>query len=116
MSFVLSGIDQARRQLQSAPNLILSQAGEAIREEAEEILAAADPPIVTGNLASTGVVSEPYRDGDTIAVDVAYGGPKAPYAVFVHESRSGRGYKFLEKPLRAAVKGMLGRLAKRIHV
>lgn len=42
-------------------------------------------PVDTGNLRSSGQVSRPKISGDTIEVEITYGGPGAQYALVVHE-------------------------------
>lgn len=48
-------------------------------------------PVVTGNLRSTIMATEPQIHGDRVSVTVGAGGPAAKYALKVHENpRSGR--------------------------
>lgn len=42
-------------------------------------------PVDTGALRQSGLVEEPTIKGDAIAVRIGFGGPAAPYAVYVHE-------------------------------
>ena len=42
-------------------------------------------PVDTGVLRSSGHVQGPFKDGDSWVIRLVFGGPAAPYAVFVHE-------------------------------
>jgi len=94
-------------------------------------------------LAGTGTVELPRFDGLDITVELFFGGPAAPYAGAIHEfpselsprswrgkavgeilsvrrrkpwslGKGQRGPKYLERPLRAAMAGMTGRIEARI--
>lgn len=82
-------------------------------------------PVDTGALRGSGVVTEPRVTGTTVEVVIGYGGPAAPYAVYVHEippppntSTGGRSathnpptqWKYLEDPFNAAAEGISERL------
>jgi hypothetical protein len=104
------------------------QFGRLLYQEGIKIMAESQPlvPVDTGTLRSTGYVSEPEREGDTITVDIGYGGPAAKinpksgessvgYGLYVHENldahhKVGQA-KFLEQPFRAAANGMGQRIA-----
>lgn len=83
-----------------------------------------------GALRASGHVKLPEVEPGGITVELGFGGAAAPYAVYVHEippppqkSPKGRSarhnpptqWKYLETPLKAAVAGMLGRLANRVR-
>lgn len=70
-------------------------------------------PVDKGFLRGSGVVEGP-RNHEVL---IGYGGPAAPYALYVHEdpeARHARGktYKFLEIPLTEALAGMEKRIAE----
>lgn len=88
------------------------------------------PVGVTGRLKRSGRVSAPSYTKNSVYVSVSYGERGIPYAVMVHEippppgkspkgrsasHAAGTGYKFLERPARAAVNGMEGRVAASIQ-
>lgn len=73
--------------------------------EAELIMAESKTlcPVDTGALRSSGHVERPEVQGDSASVEMAYGGPAAPYALYVHEDLSKYHQaptkaKFLEEP------------------
>ena len=61
--------------------------GQVILEEANMIFARAMvlTPIDTGALRGSGGVSAPMNTRQGIGVDIFFGGPAAPYAMYVHE-------------------------------
>ena len=88
----------------------------ALFEEGEGIMGKAkkDTPVDTGRLRSTGHVVPPVVRGTEANVTLAFG---TDYAVFVHEIRDashvvGRS-KFLEANVKAAMRGMSARIARR---
>lgn len=87
-------------------------------------------PVRHGRLKRSGRVRDARFSRNSVFVDVTYGERGIRYAVMVHEippppgrSKGGRsvthaggtGYKFLERPARAAVNGMEGRLAGEVR-
>jgi len=112
-------------------------AGAAIYQEALVIMADSKDnyvPVDQGVLKSTGHVELPVVSGNNVSVKMGYGGPAAPYALAVHENpRAGKtggvspkgqrykhwatvgGYKYLERPLLAAVRGFSSRIAARLR-
>jgi hypothetical protein len=107
-------------------------AAKALYEEANEafIISSYLVPLRTGNLLSSGEVRGPFIRGGTRAeAEISYGGPSAPYALFVHEippppaqSQGGRSarhdyptrWKYLEFAVRAYAKDMGPRMATRV--
>ena len=98
-------------------------AAKALREEADEafLLSQAVVPVQTGALRSSGEVLGPRVAGSRVFAEINYGGPSAPYAIFVHElppSRATHDYptrwKYLENPVRLYARGMGGRMTKRV--
>lgn len=113
MQAVLAGI------VQNLPQ----RAAAALYQEAEAIMAIAKTrtPVDTGALRASGYTAPPDVSGDTISVELGFGGAASEYAVFVHERfdlkhAPGTGPKFLEDPLKEAAPGLADRLAKRIEL
>lgn len=96
-------------------------------------------PIDLGTLRNSGYVAKPERFGSNITIKFGFGGAASAYAIAVHETpskydppswkgitvefgqRKGkgggqRGAKYLERPLKEALKGMAGRIADRIKL
>lgn len=101
---------QAVTALQSA----MVQEAEAIMTESKRLV-----PVDTGALRASGHVADPTAQGQTVQVQMGYGGSAAPYAVLVHEMtqnkhRTPTQAKYLETPFREAIAGMAGRIAARI--
>lgn len=97
-------------------------------------------PVDLGVLRSSGFVNPPVRSGKEVSVTIGFGGAASAYALAVHEHPSthsppswqgksvadilsvsnrtpwsvdsGRGPKYLERPLRKAVAGMPQRIAQ----
>lgn len=110
-----------------------------LRLEGEKIMAASKRlvPVETGNLRASGRVRQSRgRRQEVGNVDLVYGGPSAPYAVFVHEIPPPGGgggdlqparptkrrarhhvgqWKFLEAPARARAKVMARSLANEVE-
>jgi hypothetical protein len=110
-AFVIAGSD--------APRF----AAQALREEADEafLLSQAVVPVRTGALLTSGEVHGPFVRGTRVYADITYGGPAAPYAVFVHElppSRASHDYptrwKYLENPVRLYARDMGARMTTRV--
>lgn len=75
-------------------------------------------PVVSGDLRGSGTVKAPQISGNSIEVVLGYGGVAAPYAVKVHEAPRHHGQhknKYLSKPLKAAERGMVERLANHVR-
>lgn len=110
----------------------------AAYEEAEFIMADSKEkfvPVDDGALRGSGHTLQPVIEGRNISVSMVYGGAAAPYALAVHEHLSehspptwqnkgpedihwnvpGTGPKYLEIPFRAAVPGMMARIAKSVR-
>lgn len=111
-----------------------SKVKRALRIEAELIKTDSQQnyvPVDLGTLRSSAQVSDAEIRGRDVEVSISYGGAASDYAAAVHEhvsehsppswqgtdvqfSPQGRGPKYLERPLMAAVRGMDGRIAARI--
>jgi hypothetical protein len=98
-------------------------AARALREEADEAFALSQAvvPIKTGALRTSGEVLGPQVRGTRAFVEINYGGPAAPYAIYVHElppSRARHDYptrwKYLENPVRLYAREMGPRMTQRV--
>jgi hypothetical protein len=98
-------------------------AAHALREEADEAFALSQTfvPVRTGVLRASGQVHGPRTRGSKAFAEITYGGPAAPYAIYVHEippSRASHDYptrwKYLENPVREYAKGMGERMTRRV--
>ena len=94
---------------------------QAIWEEANMIFAKSQilVPVDTGVLRGSGGVSAPQLGSQGYFVDIFYGGPAAPYALYVHEiignyHNPPTQSKYLEQPLMEAMDGLQSRLKGRI--
>jgi hypothetical protein len=102
---------------QEAPMLV----AKAIWEEANLIFAKSQilVPVDTGILRGSGGVSSIQQGSSGAYVDIFYGGPAAPYSLYVHEIL--RYYhnpptqaKYLEQPFMEAIPQIQNNLARRI--
>ena len=80
----------------------------AVHSEAQTVLNESKKivPVDLGVLKNSGQVKEPKIDGNSVEVEVTYGGAAAPYALYVHEDPEarhapGKTYKYLEIPVMA---------------
>lgn len=91
-------------------------------------------PVDLGALRASGIVDKAVRRGKNLSVRLSYGGAAAAYALAVHEHLSrhspptwhgkpvrfgpsggkGRGPKYLERPMRRAVRGLTARVARNV--
>jgi len=76
-------------------------------------------PVDTGALRASGYVAPPELLPTGATIELGFGGPAAPYAVFVHEDLTkhhpvGQA-KYLELPVRARLQGMPAVLAERVN-
>jgi hypothetical protein len=109
-----------RRELQRIANRIPEAAGRALHEEGQTIItrAKSDPsfPVDTGALRASGTVDAPKTRGRRVEVDIGFGGPAAPYALYVHEgTKNMQARKYLEKHVLEAQRGWAERLARRLQ-
>ena len=97
----------------------LKQLARNLYTEGEELLAEAIPltPLEFSPLRNSGRVELPRISGNRVSVTVGFGGPAAPYALYVHEMPStnnfttpGTGPKYLERPARRRARGLAGRI------
>lgn len=93
----------------------------AFYQEAEKIMTEAkqEVPVKWGTLRDSGHVPPPQVSGTSVAVEMGFGGPSAPYALKQHEDltlnhKVGKA-KFLEDPvIRSVNSGLDGRMAARV--
>lgn len=118
-SFRLEGLDKLTAQLQRLINETGPAVARALYQEAEIEMAEAKrrTPVDTGALRSSGHVVGPTWDGRDVTVQLVFGGPAAPYALYVHENleawhKVGQS-KFLESVLHESVPHLAQRIAAR---
>lgn len=136
MNFKLTGQDEMRRRLETIAKKVPDRIAEALNVEAEKIStdsARNYVPVREGVLRASRYVRNPEIKGREISVEIGYGGAASAYAIAIHEHPSrydppswegvtvgfsprGRGPKYLERPLKEAVKGMAERLAAVIDI
>lgn len=95
---------------------LLYQEAEAIMTVSKEVYC----PVKWGALRDSGHVELPEQRGAEVSVTLGYGGPSAPYAVYVHEDvmlhhRPPTQAKFLERPMLEAAAGLEERLATALY-
>lgn len=77
-------------------------------------------PFLTGALRGSGIVEPPVQSGNTLSVTIAFGGPAADYAVYVHENLEAHHpvgqAKFLESTLLESAPYLMDRIGKRLDV
>lgn len=107
--FALTGSVELKgklKKLGSSSPLVAQIGAKSLYESCEMVMTESKDiycPVATGALRSTGTVQLPTIDGGKISVVMSYGGPTAPYAIFVHETnknyRNSKQWKYLETPL-----------------
>lgn len=105
VSVEIAGLPGLQRALRDRPETVRRAVGRGLSQAGEEVMADSKAnyvPVRSGALRATGRVEAPATDGTWIRVALGYGGPAAPYALWVHEgTRRMRGRKYLERPLDA---------------
>lgn len=73
-----------------------------------------------GQLRASGRVLDPRWEGNTVVVDMAYGGGPVDYALYVHEDLEAHHpvgqAKYLEQPLMESSPHMAARIARRVDM
>lgn len=117
----VSGFRELKKALKAQGQRAEKSLAAALYAEGERIMAEAKRlcPVDTGTLRSTGHVQKPVIRRGSIEVTLGFGGPAAPYAVYVHENLNvhhtvGQA-KYLEKPLNDAARGFAERLAAEVR-
>lgn len=120
LSLQVRGVKECMASLDALAALFPVETGKALRKEAEIEMTEAKrrTPVQTGTLRSSGVVEGPDPKSGEIEVRLAFGGPAAPYAVYVHENleafhKVGQA-KFLESTLNESLPHLAQRVAKRM--
>jgi hypothetical protein len=118
---VVRGLEKLNANLSKVFKDKLDAAIMALEAEAEIEMTEAKrrTPVDTGALRASGHVKPARRNGRDITVELDFGGPSAPYAVFVHEDmeafhRVGQA-KFLESVLVESAPHMAARVAQRMR-
>ena len=120
-TFELEGAQELRNMLEVSGKDAGKVVGQAILEEANMIFAKAMilTPIDTGALRGSGGVSAPMNTPQGIGVDIFFGGPAAPYALYVHEimyykHNAPTQAKFLEQPFMERLPEIQKNMARRL--
>ena len=120
-TFELEGAQELRNMLEVSGKDAGRIVGQVIKEEAETIFGKALilTPIDTGALRGSGGVSAPINTPQGIAIDIFFGGPAAPYALFVHEimyyqHNAPTQAKYLEQPFMERLPNIQQNMARRI--
>lgn len=109
----IKGLEATQRRLKklsrttdaAVENGLVKVAG-AILNEAQEIV-----PVVTGRLRSSAFIEKTKRK-DRNEIRFGY---RAPYALIVHERRTGRGFKWLERAARDALQRVKQSVAREVY-
>jgi len=131
----LKGADKIQRRLQALAKNMPKEILQAATIEAELVKTDSQKnyvPVDLGTLRGSATVTSKI-EGGVISISIAYGGAAAPYALAIHEHLSshsppswkkaqsvtfhpsGRGPKYLERPLFAAKPKMAEKIAERIE-
>jgi len=143
IEFTVHGLQQAAQGLEGIPKKVRDSVGRELFQFAEEVMAVSKTrvPVKTGTLMNTGHVDPPVNEATSVFVTFGYGGPAAPYALYVHEAlegavppnpawswakaaaagkqiqwtRPGSGPKYLENPLKEKQDELPARIKAAIH-
>ena len=120
-TFTLTGDVELQAVLRAAQLEAPKAVAQAIWEEANNIFAKSQVlvPVDTGVLRGSGGVSAPQGSGQGIYVDIFYGGPAAPYALYVHEiignyHKPPTQAKYLEQPFMESLTQIQNNISRRI--
>ena len=119
----VKGVDTVMRNLASLARTAPDRVGQAMYEEYSIELTEAQQltPVDTGALRRSAFITTPSREPDgAITMRMGFGGPAAPYSIYVHEDLEafhpiGQA-KFLETPLTQSAPFMAQRIANRVKV
>lgn len=118
----IQGLDKLQRLLIRGGAEAAKATGRALYEEGQEAFAESQRivPRDTGALAGSGHIYPPHLENGDIVVELGYGGPAAPYALYVHEDLQarhdpGKQAKYLETPVTQQVEGMGLRVARKVE-
>ncbi|CAB4156623.1 hypothetical protein UFOVP655_80 [uncultured Caudovirales phage] len=120
-TFEIEGAQELRNMLEVSGKDAGQIVGQVILEEANTIFAKSLilTPVDTGALRGSGGVSAPQHTPTGIGVDIFFGGPAAPYALYVHEimyyqHNAPTQAKFLEQPFMERLPNIQQNMARRI--
>lgn len=114
----ITGLASVQRLIRVMGDLAIDAFVFAMREEAELIMTEAKrrTPVKTGALRDSGVVMQQGQGADTVFT-LQFGGPAAPYAVYVHydltKHHDNGQALFLESAIQEALPGLSDRIAAR---
>ncbi len=117
----IEGTQEPLRALERYGAGAIQKGAEALYAEAELIMTESkrECPVDTGALRDTGHVEQPEISGDQVTVQMGYGGPAAPYAVYVHENLTAQHpvgkAKYLEDPVNEAKPTLPTKMARRLR-
>lgn len=119
--FEIEGAQELRNMLEISGKDAGRVVGQVITEEANTIFGKALilTPVDTGALRGSGGVSAPMNTPEGIGVDIFFGGPAAPYAMYVHEiignyHNPPTQAKYLEQPFMERLPEIQSNMARRI--
>ena len=120
-TFEIEGAQELRNMLEVSGKDAGRVVGQVITEEANTIFGKALvlTPVDTGALRGSGGVSAPMQTQTGIGVDIFFGGPAAPYALYVHEiignyHNAPTQAKYLEQPFMERLPEIQANMARRI--
>ena len=120
-TFTLTGDVELQAVLRSAQQNAPKAVAQAIYEEAQVIFAKSQVlvPVDTSALRGSGDVSAIQGSGQGVYVDIFYGGPAAPYALYVHEiignyHKTPTQAKYLEQPFMESLAQIQNNISRRI--
>lgn len=118
----LLGVDRLTALLATAGKDAVPALQQALNEEAQLAFRESQKlvPRRTGVLAASGQVMPAEVQGDSVVVQLGYGGAASSYALIVHENPNaqhsgGRQWKYLEVPVLRRVPKLADNLARRME-
>lgn len=129
LTVTVTGTDEVMAKLRRAPESVRNEVAAELYRQAEQVMGDSKEnyvPVDHGVLRDSGFVEQPKIEAESISVRLGFGGVAKAYAIAVHEHLSehspfswkkaeasgrpvkfsppGRGPKYLERPLLAAVR------------
>lgn len=96
MAVIVNGVARTILNLRKTEAMTIDRVVQGMVYEAEQIMAESKNfyvPVKTGTLRSSGFVRKPAWKGDTVWVEMGYGGAAQAYAIIVHERPDRPGMK-----------------------
>lgn len=122
VNFKVQGLASILSGLRTEPARVNTAMAGALYKEANKIMTRSKElvPVDTGALKNSGYVELPKVEGNTVTVEMGYGGPAAPYALRQHEDLAlnhpnGGQALYLAQPFNEAKSGMAGRIAAEVR-